>query len=530
MVQSVTLRNMPSFDGSVPPMVLYNDKWLDICVNYWEESHPRIDEIEVNHFYDGDIPTKFGNHLSKVPYSGESDKKVDEDTVGLKDTFQDFSPSEKELFSDIEDEWGAGPGADEWTYAEALEQTSATDSMSTTRNNVSTFIDDGMAKKTGRDGKKTKVRLTESRYTNPDAATDGGGYEWNYDWEGAIEKMEERDLWDTGPQGKADKTKYDPRDWFASQNEGDIIDLFRHLNSLNTYIKELYHVRYEYEAKVDENGLDSFFFDDEDREEYVKDMRDIMEKMKGSVNDFFDLVKRLTLQALRNCASWWVSCQGDLDVPKEYNPTNKRKTCRNRIDSKRWAFNKTHISPVIHGNVQKQIREQTYTEQVYQTEKSVRALLHAGWSMHEDIIRGTSEPTDDSETIEEQEEDDDEELSGKLKNVELTLEDNYSPTPANMKEGHGCSWDTFVTEFRDWIGDDEYGEDRIATALENYHQWCLDHDHTYSGVVVWDAADNSDPIDMQIFAVVTDMNPGYFEKRSYDWREDPDVLLPPPES
>jgi len=485
MVQSVPTHEMPA--ANVAPLYLYDDKCVDICITYLEKSHEWMDEIQVSPFFQGDIPKKFAPFLSQVPYAGE-EESVDQVNVEVRDGFKkEFTDTQQKLFADIEDEFGYGPSAEEWTVNDVLEITNATESDETVRKYVKFFREEiGWATETGSNKHGKKHRLTESRYKNPDAMTDGGGYEWNYNWDDALEKLNEYKLWDDGTIPR-EEDKYDPKDWFASKNEEHIIEFFEYLQSANQVLVDIYEIRYEYEAEIEDYGLESYLLDREERTEYTRGIRDHVQDLKKHVTDAFEKLSNLAEKAFRSCSSWWMESEAtDSNLAKEYLPIEKAGIVEKRINAKRWCLARTHFDPVITGKPEIQADEKTYPNQVYECEKAVRALLRAGWYMKDDILEGADPPVDDaSEDSEDESEDvyyDIRTTSKILGLVESALQEVTGGGPFSLKENRAATWDEFVEEFRDFKGED-IPEQQIARYLADFHrkEWKDEGDP----VVVW---------------------------------------------
>lgn len=516
---------MPSADGNVPPLYLYNDKWLEVCMTYWEESHPWVDRIEVSPFWDGEIPDKFQKYLSHEPYSG-GEEEVSQSTAGVRDEFDQFSPTQKELFKDAESEYSYGAGAETFTTSDLVELSSATPSKDTARNAIKKWREAGWATETGRANNGGKLnRLTESRFENPDALTDGGGYEWSYEWGPVIEQLENRQLWETGSPMTDKQDAYDPRDWFASKNESRIIDLFRYLSQVDEELCEIYRLRDDYERELDDWGFDGLFTED-DREDQVKEIRDHVEALRNHLTDFFDTLKRIALKGFENCSSWWSVSDSTDDIAQDYVPKQKRDVIRNRIDAKRWAIDRTHIRPIVTSNTRQQANKQTYTERVYEFEKSIRALLTVGWKTTEDLLLDTSEPTEEEEEdFEEEPEPQTQPDDKRLEKVEWALDDAADAGPAQLKESLSATWEDFVAAYREVIGED-VREEKIAMNLESYHDWCLQNRGQYVGVHLWQEEDAHD-IQLWIFPVPASTDPEFFKNRERDWTQKRDIDVPP---
>lgn len=514
---------MPGPDG-VPPLYPYDDKFGSVLIDWWQDSNAHVDRIRVSSHFEGDIPDKFQPFLSTTPYSGEGER-IDQTSAELDPAFEsELTPTQQDIFIEIEDKWGTGSGADTWTNKDVEDLTNATDSYDTVKRATKVIEDIGWATETGSNSDGKLRRLTQSRFRNPDAMTDGGGHDWYYNWEPEIEKLEERNLWDAVTRNP---TKFDPRDWFAHQNEDDIIALFEEVEDVTETLLEVYNLRYAYETELQDEREFGLQFAQQEKVKQIKEIRDRLQDLQNSVIDFFVLLKNLASKFFKSCVNWWAmspQAEGGKNIPEEYHPTKKKNIVRKRIEAKRWSSNQTHFDILIEGNPQRQAEGTAYPEKVHELEKSVRALIRLAWYMKNDLLEGTEpvendaeqEAPDEGSTPEVESETDIpdfDELDQAIKAVEWAIPAEEI-APVNLADG--MPWKEFLQEYREFMSDEDLNASTALSRLEAYHEWAQDADHKVEGVILNDIAGDNEEPDVRLIVVSTILDEGYFE----DWPDE----------
>ncbi|MFC6755883.1 hypothetical protein ACFQER_03115 [Halomicroarcula sp. GCM10025894] len=505
-------------ESEVAPLYPYNDKFATILIDFWQESNPWEQKIRPSSYYDGSIPDNFQPFLSQVPHNGE-DEKVEKSNSEIDPSFEnEFSPKQQGIFVEIEKEWGYGPGADDWTNDDVEDLTN--ENYETIKKATRTYEKKGWATETSKSSPKRR-RLTQSRFSNPEAMADGG-HEWVYDWE--MEKLRERSLWEATT---FNQTSTDPRDWFGHKNEDDIIGLFEYIKDIMETLTEVYDLRFEYAKELEEEQEYGVELYEDEKTEYIKSIREELQELQRSLNDFWTVLKSLSSKCFVSVSNWWVISPmvKDNDLPEEYHPTKKKNIIQNRIDAKRWALTTTNLEPLIEGNPKRQAQEMSYPNQVEELEKSVRGLIHLAHYMKEDLLEGTEPRSSDDESTEdgsptqetsETQSSEETRTFDDLSNPVQAIEDELEIEGPISTDPDGMEWKDFLREYRLRM-QNEPSADATFRNLKKFHEFCLEADHDLNGVKLEDRASPNEEPDVRIIPVLgMAPNETYFEDSTHE--------------
>lgn len=355
--------------------VLYDDIFISGLEQFFVEGYAKTDEISPRD--DSSIPDEYKQHLTggNKPIAAETSTTQNE----LKQKFKNLSDKgkHKKFWIQVEEEWGAGSGADWWTTDQAANEAGI--STNTVRGYRNNKLEDIIESHPDDD----KYRLTESRFANPELKADGG-HDWSHDWD-----LDREVSWNR------------TTDWFSTRNVPSIQQIWEHTSEIDRLMIKMCETRENLEEQIQFGGEYPTI-----REDYTEQLNELISDVYDEISETIRVMRELTINAYTSLSAW-IETEFDRsqEIDEGWLPKNRRDPPKQKLGAIQWAILNSHLDPILNRKLEPQARDDGFPNQLYIAEKQIRSFLEVLWQFRRYLFEERGEVTQTEEEPEQDETD-----------------------------------------------------------------------------------------------------------------------------